>query len=84
MLINTQYAVEPYVTSSFSEHGLLATTGIMSSIIAGVSKLTIAKIMDIWGRVEGYGLVLVLLLMGKYTQPPLYSTRTDTSIQAWS
>lgn len=65
MLQNTQYSLEPYITSSFSQHGLLATTSVMSSIIGGVSKLTIAKIIDIWGRVEGFAMVVVLLIIGK-------------------
>ena len=64
MLQNTQWSLEPYITSSFSQHGLLATTSVMSSIIGGVSKLTIAKIIDIWGRVEGFALIIVLLVMG--------------------
>ncbi|KAH7116131.1 major facilitator superfamily domain-containing protein [Dendryphion nanum] len=63
-MMNTQYGLEPYVTSSFSQHGLLATTNVMSSIIGGVSKLTIAKIFDIWGRVEGFSVAIFLLLMG--------------------
>ncbi|KAK2675769.1 MFS transporter superfamily [Fusarium oxysporum f. sp. vasinfectum] len=46
----------PYVTSSFSQHGLLAITSVFGSIIAGVSKLAIAKIIDIRGRNEGYDL----------------------------
>lgn len=65
MLNNTQWGLEAYVTSSFSQHGLLATTSVMSNIIGGVSKLTIAKIIDIWGRVEGFTLVVGLLVMGE-------------------
>ncbi|KAF1999575.1 siderochrome-iron transporter MirB [Amniculicola lignicola CBS 123094] len=64
LMINTQYALEPYVTSAFSQHALLATTNVMSSIIGGVSKLTIAKLFDIWGRVEGFSLAIGLLVMG--------------------
>ncbi|KAF5657950.1 major facilitator superfamily transporter [Fusarium heterosporum] len=47
----------PYVTSSFSQHGLLAITSVFGSIIAGASKLAIAKIIDIRGlcqNVETY------------------------------
>lgn len=61
---NTQSSLEPYITSAFSKHALLATTSVMSSIIGGVSKLTIAKIIDIWGRVEGFALVVGLLVIG--------------------
>lgn len=68
LMSNTTYSLEPYVTSSFSQHALLATTSVMSSIIGGVSKLTVAKIIDIWGRVEGFALVIGLLVMGMSTK----------------
>lgn len=54
----------PYVTSSFYQHSLTAATGIMSNIIGGVSKLTIAKILDIWGRPQGYAISIVILTLG--------------------
>jgi hypothetical protein len=55
----------PYVTSAFSKHALLAATFVMSSIIGAVSKLPIAKIIDIWGRAQGYILMVFLATLGK-------------------
>ncbi|KAF4980093.1 hypothetical protein FZEAL_3814 [Fusarium zealandicum] len=54
----------PYVTSSFSQHGLLAVTSVFGSIIAGVSKLAIAKIIDIRGRNEGFLLMILIIIIG--------------------
>ncbi|RTE72622.1 hypothetical protein BHE90_012974 [Fusarium euwallaceae] len=54
----------PYVTSSFSQHGLLAVTSVFGSIIAGVSKLAIAKIIDIRGRNEGFLLMILIIIAG--------------------
>lgn len=54
----------PYVTSSFSEHGLLATTSIVATILGGVCNLTIAKVIDIWGRCEGFLVMLLLVTIG--------------------
>ncbi|KAM5347879.1 hypothetical protein ACJ41O_007703 [Fusarium nematophilum] len=54
----------PYVTSSFSQHGLLAVTSVFGSIIAGVSKLAIAKIIDIRGRNEGFLLMILIIVVG--------------------
>lgn len=54
----------PYVTSSFQSHSLTAATGIMSSIIGGISKLPLAKILDIWGRPQGFALMVFLLTIG--------------------
>ncbi|KAI2632132.1 MFS general substrate transporter [Hypoxylon sp. NC1633] len=56
--------LNPYVTSAFALHSLTATTGVMSSIIGGVSKLTLAKILDVWGRPQGFLLVVLLLTLG--------------------
>lgn len=54
----------PYVTSAFALHSLTATTGVMSGIIGGVSKLTLAKILDIWGRPQGFLFVVILMTIG--------------------
>ncbi|PGH26453.1 hypothetical protein AJ80_01952 [Polytolypa hystricis UAMH7299] len=54
----------PYVTSAFSKHSLLATTSIMSSIIGAVAKLPIAKIINLWGRAEGYIVMVTLCTIG--------------------
>jgi hypothetical protein len=67
LMSNTQYSLEPYVTSSFSRHALLSTTNVMSSIIGGVSKLPLAKLVDIWGRLEGFVFVIGLMVIGTFT-----------------
>ncbi|KAI1760475.1 MFS general substrate transporter [Hypoxylon sp. FL1150] len=54
----------PYVTSAFALHSLTATTSVMSGIIGGVSKLTLAKILDIWGRPQGFLVVVLLMTLG--------------------
>ncbi|KAK0612108.1 hypothetical protein B0T14DRAFT_595618 [Immersiella caudata] len=43
-----------YVTSDFRLHGITATTSIMSGLIAGLSKLPLAKVLDIWSRPQGF------------------------------
>lgn len=58
-------SLSPYVTSAFSEHSLVATTTVLSSIIGAVAKLPIAKIIDIWGRAEGYSLMVFLCTIGE-------------------
>lgn len=52
------------MTSSFAQHGLLSITGILATIIGGVCNLAIAKIIDIWGRVEGFIFMVVLIVVG--------------------
>lgn len=54
MLNGVTTALTPYVTSAFALHSLTPTVGILSSVIGGVTNLTIAKILDVFGRPQGY------------------------------
>lgn len=54
----------PYVTSSFQLHGLTAATSIMASLIGGIFKLPLAKIIDVWGRPQGYALMVLSMTIG--------------------
>jgi MFS family permease len=54
----------PYVTSSFQSHSLTAATSIFSSLIGGLFKLPLAKILDIWGRPQGLISMIICLTIG--------------------
>jgi hypothetical protein len=54
----------PYVTSEFQLHSLTATTGIMSSLIGGLIQLPLAKVLDIWGRPQGYATMVAISVLG--------------------
>lgn len=58
------FSLGAYVTSSFALHSLTAYTGVMSGIIGGVLKLPLAKILDIFGRPQGYGIMIGFLTLG--------------------
>ena len=64
LIVGIQTNLNPYVTSAFSQHALLSTTGIVASILGGSSSLAIAKIIDIWGRFEGFLVMLLLVVLG--------------------
>lgn len=64
ILQGVQSNLTQYVTSDFGQHALLSTTTIVAAIVGGVSKLAIAKIIDIWGRMEGLALMMVLIVVG--------------------
>lgn len=64
LLQSVQGTLVPYITSAFQQHGLLATTSIVATILGGVCNLTIAKIIDIWGRCEGFLVMLLLITIG--------------------
>ncbi|THV48775.1 hypothetical protein BGAL_0228g00090 [Botrytis galanthina] len=54
----------PYITSDFALHSLTPTTSILSAVIGGVTNLSIAKVLDIFGRPQGYILCAVLCTVG--------------------
>lgn len=53
-----------YVTSNFKEHSLTSATSIMSSVIGALTKLPLAKLIDLWGRPQGYMLMVVCYTLG--------------------
>lgn len=61
----------PYVTSSFSLHGLVATTNIVATVVAGISKIPLARLMDVVGRNEGLMVMLGITVIGKFCFPPV-------------
>lgn len=60
-IINT---LTPYVTSSFSEHSLTATTQIVASMISGLIVLPYAKLLNVWGRPQGFALMVLSMTVG--------------------
>ena len=57
-------ALLPYVTSDFAMHSLTPTTSVMSSVIGGVTNLSIAKTLDIFGRPQGFLFCATLATLG--------------------
>lgn len=64
MLSSTANALLPYVTSAFAQHSLTPTVGILSTVIGGVTNLTLAKILDVFGRPQGYLVCIFLATAG--------------------
>jgi MFS family permease len=76
-------SLTPYVTSSFYQHSLTATTSIMSSLIGGLSKLTLAKILDIFGRPQGFLFMVVLLTIGLIMMAACQNVQTYAAAQVF-
>ncbi|KAK4222467.1 putative siderophore iron transporter [Podospora fimiseda] len=54
----------PFVTSDFASHSLVGIIWIPASIAAGLLKLPLAKILDIWGRPIGMAIMLHFWSLG--------------------
>ncbi|KAF9883984.1 hypothetical protein FE257_002425 [Aspergillus nanangensis] len=53
-----------YAYADFKEAPQVATANILYSIIGGVLKLPIAKVLNIWGRAEGFLIFVVVYTLG--------------------
>lgn len=69
-------SLAPYVTSSFGQHGLLTTASLIARIIGGVISLTIAKVIDIWGRCEGFVVMVVITIIGEILKAVSHDVET--------
>lgn len=58
------YNVIANAYASFSSAPLISTAYILANIIGGVIKLPIAKMLNVWGRAEGFTFFLGVLLLG--------------------
>lgn len=77
-------ALTPFVTSSFSGHSLTATMMVVSSIIGGLAKLPLAKILDTWGRPQGLTLMLVIWVIGIIMMAACRNVTTYAAAQVFS
>lgn len=54
----------PYVTSDFGAHSLLTVIGIVSSAMTSAVYIPMAKLLDVWGRAEGFALSVCSATLG--------------------
>lgn len=57
-------SLTPYVASSFQEHSLTPTISVLSSIFGGVCCLPTAKMIDVFGRPQGFAFSLGITTLG--------------------
>jgi MFS family permease len=54
----------PYVTSGFEEHSLLTVITIFSNSMAAAVYIPTAKLLDLWGRAEGFAVMVCFATLG--------------------
>ncbi|KAI0156366.1 siderophore iron transporter mirB [Xylariaceae sp. FL1272] len=79
----TTSILTPYVTSAFEEHSLTATVNVASGIIGGVSKLPLAKILDVWGRPQGYVVTAFFMTFGLLLMAVCQNVQTYAAAQVF-
>ncbi|RMZ87935.1 hypothetical protein DV736_g4837, partial [Chaetothyriales sp. CBS 134916] len=58
------YNLIPFVTSDFEAHSLLTVIYIVANAISAATYIPLAKILDLWGRAEGFLFMLILSELG--------------------
>ncbi|KAI1454216.1 siderophore iron transporter mirB [Annulohypoxylon moriforme] len=84
LLASIDTALSPYVTSSFSRHGLLAVINIAARVIGGVVTLSIGKLIDIRGRMEGFVGSLLLITVGMIMKATCQNVETYAAAQVFT
>ncbi|OAA56270.1 siderochrome-iron transporter MirB [Niveomyces insectorum RCEF 264] len=70
-------SLTPYITSAWQSHSLLTVIGIVANALSAAVYIPMAKILDVWGRAEGFLImtffcVLGLVLMAASKNLPMY------------
>lgn len=60
----TMTVLNPYIYSSFALQSLVALTSVISSLVGGLFRFPYAKIIDIWGRAQGFTIMIVAETIG--------------------
>lgn len=79
----TTGALSFYVTSAFSAAPLTAATSVMSSLFGGLFKLPLAKIIDLWGRPQGYLLMVICMTVGLVMMAACQNVETYAAAQVF-
>ncbi|KAF6805490.1 MFS siderophore iron [Colletotrichum sojae] len=64
MRLSILYGLIPYVTSDFQSHSLLSVIQIVSSSMMAAVYIPMAKVIDVWGRAEGFALMVGSATLG--------------------
>ena len=73
----------PYVTSNFQAHSLTATTSIVASLVSGLIKLPYAKLMNIWGRPQAFGFMIIVMTTGLIMMAGCNNVKTYAAAQVF-
>jgi hypothetical protein len=54
----------PFVLSDFGAHSLVTSIYIVSNVVPGSFRLCLSRILDLWGRAQGFFIMLVIACLG--------------------
>lgn len=57
-------SLTPYITSDWASHSLLTVIGIVANAITAAVYIPMAKVLDVWGRAEGFLIMTMFCILG--------------------
>ena len=73
----------PYVTSEFEEHSLLTVINIVSNSMAAAVYIPMAKLLDVWGRAQGFCVMVGFATLGLVLMAASHSLYTYCAAQVF-
>ncbi|KAJ2993198.1 hypothetical protein NUW58_g1918 [Xylaria curta] len=58
------YDLIPYAASDVSSHSLLTVTYVIAGAVSAAAFIPLSKIVDVWGRAEGFALMITFATLG--------------------
>ncbi|RAL13367.1 putative MFS siderophore iron transporter [Aspergillus homomorphus CBS 101889] len=72
-----------YITSDFSAHSLLTVISIVTSVMGAACLLPIAKVLNLWDRTVGLGVMVLIAMMGLIMMAGCNNIATYCAAQAF-
>ncbi|KPA35404.1 major facilitator superfamily, partial [Fusarium langsethiae] len=64
----TRNSYTAFATSSFQQHSLLATVNVIRGVVAAAAQPSVARLTDVFGRIEVFTVAIVFLTVGTIVQ----------------
>lgn len=75
--------LSPYIYSDFQLHSLTGLTSVIASLISALIKFPYAKLMDIWGRPQAFGVSVGSLTLGLVMMAACKNVQTYCAAQVF-
>ncbi|KAJ5643807.1 uncharacterized protein N7484_006314 [Penicillium longicatenatum] len=75
--------LSPYIYSGFEMHALTGLTTVIASLVSAMIKFPYAKVMDIWGRPQAFGIGVALLTLGLVMMAACKNVQTYCAAQVF-
>ncbi|KAK0732874.1 major facilitator superfamily domain-containing protein [Apiosordaria backusii] len=75
------YSLAAFAVSSFNNHSLLSTVYVVQGVVNAVIKPPMAKIADVFGRLEAFSICIVLCVLGYIQMAASQNVETYASAQ---